>query len=150
VRLPLRLRLALVRAAEPKFLVGVVGIALAEDGRVLCVRHVFRPREHPWGLPSGFVRSVEGPAEAIVREIREETGYEARAEALLEARAVRTGQMELVYRLRLGPRRGGTSFEAVEAGLYRPEALPPGFLPSSLWTLQVYGFPDAAEARPGS
>jgi 8-oxo-dGTP pyrophosphatase MutT (NUDIX family) len=135
-----------VRVWEPRFLVGVVGIASAEDGRLLCVRHVFRPKAYPWGLPSGFVRRAEAPAEAIVREIREETGFEAQVEKLLEAALVRPGQIELLMRLRLGMRRETGSFEAVEAGLFPAEALPSGFLPSNLAALRRHGHPQAAEA----
>ena len=149
VRLPLRSRLALVRMLEPKHLVGVVGIAVDETGRILCVRHVFRPAHHPWGLPSGFVRKDEGPAQAIVREIREETGYEARVEVLLAAYLVHLGQIELVYRLALGPQTARIGFEATAAGVYPPEALPQGFLPSSVATLWSHGWPQAAETKSG-
>lgn len=46
--------------------------------RVLLVEHVFRS-DKPWGLPGGWLNRGEDPADAIVREFREETGLRVRA-----------------------------------------------------------------------
>lgn len=147
VRLPGSWRRWLVRRLEPKFLVGVVVLALSEDGRVLCVRHVFRPKAYPWGLPAGFMKPGEGPEAAVLRELLEETGYEAQVEALLEASMVLSDQLELVYRVRLGRTTGHSSFESTASGLFPPGSLPPGFLPSGIDTLRRHGFPLASEAN---
>jgi 8-oxo-dGTP pyrophosphatase MutT (NUDIX family) len=40
---------------------------------------VLRFDDGRWGLPAGAVDPGEGPAEAVVREVREETGLEVRA-----------------------------------------------------------------------
>ncbi len=61
-----------------KFLVGVMAVIFDEDGRVLLLNHTYR-REHPWGLPSGWLRARESAADAIAREVQEETGYTIRA-----------------------------------------------------------------------
>ena len=77
-----------VRFREARFLVGVIGVVIDSDGRVLLFRHTYRPFA-PWGLPSGHLRPDETPAEAIVREIDEETGLVAESERTLEIRAGR-------------------------------------------------------------
>jgi ADP-ribose pyrophosphatase YjhB (NUDIX family) len=63
----------LQRLVLPQFLVGVVGIIEDDRGRILLLRHTYRERI-PWGLPTGFLEGREHPADALRREIREETG----------------------------------------------------------------------------
>src|SRR5690606_40278865 len=57
--------------------VGVCG-ALVRDGRVLMVRQAYNNRYGKgaghWFVPGGYVQPGETLAEAVVREIREETG----------------------------------------------------------------------------
>ncbi|MBN2304824.1 MAG: NUDIX hydrolase, partial [Anaerolineae bacterium] len=62
-----------------RFTMGVVGVLPDAAGeRLLLVEHLFHPYK-PWGLPGGWLNRGEGPAEAVVREFREETGLRVRA-----------------------------------------------------------------------
>jgi ADP-ribose pyrophosphatase YjhB (NUDIX family) len=61
-----------------KFLVGVMAVIFDKTGQVLLLNHTYR-RAHSWGLPSGWLRAHESAVEAIVREVREETGYSIHA-----------------------------------------------------------------------
>jgi 8-oxo-dGTP pyrophosphatase MutT (NUDIX family) len=54
---------------------GVAGIVRDADGRVLFMR---RADNGKWGLPAGAIDPGETPAEAIAREVREETGLDVR------------------------------------------------------------------------
>ena len=56
----------------------VLGVsALIEDGgRVLLVKRARAPFARYWSLPGGHVEAGETMAEAVVREVREETGIE--------------------------------------------------------------------------
>jgi 8-oxo-dGTP pyrophosphatase MutT (NUDIX family) len=54
--------------------VGVVVVARNEDG----IAVIYPPGEDGVGLPAGMVEYGEDPAEAAVREVLEETGFEAR------------------------------------------------------------------------
>ena len=63
--------------ATPK--VDVRGVVFRE-GRILLVRET---SDGLWTLPGGWADVGETPAEAVVKEIREESGYQARAVRLL-------------------------------------------------------------------
>ncbi|UJW33230.1 NUDIX hydrolase [Saccharothrix sp. AJ9571] len=54
----------------------VGGIALDEDGRLLLIRRANEPGAGLWSLPGGRVESGETDNDALVREMREETGLE--------------------------------------------------------------------------
>ncbi len=60
-------------------LVGVSAIVLDDDGRVLLHR---RSDDGRWGTPGGILEPGEQPAQAVVREVREETGVEVEVERL--------------------------------------------------------------------
>jgi 8-oxo-dGTP pyrophosphatase MutT (NUDIX family) len=54
---------------------GVAGIVRDAENRVLFIR---RADNGQWGLPAGAIDPGETPAEAVAREVREETGLEVR------------------------------------------------------------------------
>jgi 8-oxo-dGTP diphosphatase len=54
-----------------------------EDGRVLLALWAPPGREPNWTLPGGRVEHGEDPFDAVIREVAEETGYEAEVERLL-------------------------------------------------------------------
>src|SRR5947207_15888443 len=65
-----------------KFIIGVSGVILDEQKRVLLLRHRYW-KAGSWGLPSGYAEHKEKLEEALCREVREETGYQIHIRALL-------------------------------------------------------------------
>jgi ADP-ribose pyrophosphatase YjhB (NUDIX family) len=63
--------------ATPK--VDVRGVVF-QDGQILLVKE---RAEGLWSLPGGWADVNESPAEAVVREVSEESGYHTRAERVL-------------------------------------------------------------------
>lgn len=64
---------------NPKF--EVVSCVLEQDGKFLLLhRHDHKPQGNTWCLPGGKADAGEALDEAIAREIREETGYDAKPE----------------------------------------------------------------------
>lgn len=53
-----------------------VSAVVRENGRLLMVQRANEPGRGTWALPGGLVRQRETLAEAIVREVREETGID--------------------------------------------------------------------------
>jgi len=63
----------------PRFTIGVFGILLDEQRRVLlCHRRDF----DLWNLPGGGLEANEAPWEGVTREVREETGLDVTVEYL--------------------------------------------------------------------
>ncbi|MEU7678919.1 NUDIX domain-containing protein [Micromonospora taraxaci] len=102
-----------------------------KDERVLLAHYVRPAGERHWTLPGGKVEHAEDPFDAVIREVAEETGYEAVVERLLgvdsrvidaaEAlRGVEHQNVGIFYRVR------------VVGGALRPE--PNGETAESVWT----------------
>lgn len=119
--LPKQIKNRIVFQGSQKFIVGVLGIILNEKGEVLLFHHTYR--DQPWGVPSGLIER-EDPADALVREVYEETKLNIEVERVLHA-GYSPGLecIDLFYQARVV---GGEFQESVEVSDY-------GFYPVGQW-----------------
>ena len=97
-RLPSRFRLFTLRFTNPTFTVTAAAIIFNENGKVLVLKHPFRPGSG-WGLPGGFLKQGEQPVDALYRELREEIGLEIEEVEIFWARSFkRPRQIEIIFR----------------------------------------------------
>lgn len=67
---------------RPYYHVVVSAMIFNEQDQLLLCEHTYR-RLFPWGLPGGDIKFGEHPAEAVRRELREETGLSVQGTRLL-------------------------------------------------------------------
>jgi len=100
------------------------------DGRVLMVREI---SDGAWTLPGGWADVAESPAESVVREVFEESGFEARAVKLAAVydyrKRNRPNHLDSIYKLFflceiVGGRAKG-SIETSEVAFFARHELPP-------------------------
>jgi ADP-ribose pyrophosphatase YjhB (NUDIX family) len=117
-----------VRFSHPRFAVTAGAIVTDSRGRVLLLKHRFRPGSG-WGLPGGFIEQGEQPGEALRRELREEIGLEVEQLRLFTVRAFKKPkQVEIVFMGQAMSAIGSLeelSFEIQEAGWFLPGEFPP-------------------------
>ena len=61
-----------------------VGAVIVEDGRALIIRRANEPYKGQWSIPGGRVEIGESLADALRREMREETGLDVEVGPLIE------------------------------------------------------------------
>ena len=119
------MRLA-VRLIVPKRRIGAAIAVFDEVGQVLLLKHAFHGR-HPWALPGGWVNRREEPADAVIRELREETGLSAELDRPVHVTISPVlNNIDIFYR-GFHPRGNiNVSYEIVESGWFDPHNLPDG------------------------
>ena len=110
-------------AAHERFLVGVTGLGIDRDGRVLLARHRFGAPE--WRFLGGFLSPRERVEDALSREIAEETGLQIQVGPVIE---VVTGykwqRVELVFAYRVIAGAQVLTDEVAELRGFDPAELP--------------------------
>jgi len=120
---PVRWQRRFMGAAHDKFLVGVAGLGVDENGRILLARHRFGAPH--WRFLGGFLAPRERVEDALAREVAEETGLVIEVGPLLE---VVTGfhwqRVEFVYAYRVVSGTERLTDEVLELKAFDPAQLP--------------------------
>ena len=144
--MPARMRWWLTWLVMPKFLVGVLAVIFDEQGRVLLLKHTYRP-DYPWGLPGGWLKAGEGAAAGIERELLEETGFVVRAmQPLMVGGDNQRPRLDLVFSCEYERGTFRPSAEVSEARFFDPTALPADMEPY-LRTIVALALPTTGTAE---
>jgi 8-oxo-dGTP pyrophosphatase MutT (NUDIX family) len=104
-------------------------------GRVLLVRHAYGKER--WSLPGGEVDPGESPAEAAVREAREEAGVEVELDHLIGVYYLRSRKNGLRFmfaaRIVTGEPSAADANEIAEIGWFSPDQIPEPTTPTMPW-----------------
>lgn len=120
---PVRWQRRFMTAAHERFLVGVTGLGVDAQGRVLLARHRFGAPQ--WRFLGGFLGRRERVEDALAREIREETGLSIEVGPVLEVvTGFRWARVELVFAFRVIGGAEALTAEVAELGWFAPDALP--------------------------
>lgn len=125
--MPAAVRWLLVRLTQRKFTASAGAVVLDSEGRVLLLEHIFRPASG-WGIPGGFIEPGEDPADAVRREVREETGVEVTG-LVFHAVRNRGTHIEFVYSAAASGGGEILSDEIISLGWFAVDALPEGMHP---------------------
>jgi ADP-ribose pyrophosphatase YjhB (NUDIX family) len=122
----------LVWLRESKFVVTTSGLIRDDRGRVLLLRHRFWPVGRQVGLPGGFAVAGERLEDAVVREVREETGLRVEVAHVVQLRSGFRMRVEATFVAALVP--GGElrldGREVLDAGFYDLDDLPEDLMPN--------------------
>lgn len=114
LRFPKLFQLFIMRMMQDQFLVGVTGIIFNDHGEVLVFKHTYR--QEKWSLPGGYMKAREHPAEALEREIKEESGFTVSADQQHYLKTDRdTARLELCF---VGTFIGGEFKKSAEVSAY--------------------------------
>jgi len=112
--------------------VGVLGIVLDDEGRILLVEQTYR---NGWYLPGGSVRRKEPLDDALRRELREEVGVEPseppRLHGLYWNFAESKSDYVAVFVIERWTRRPAHSIEIADDRFFAPDELPEDTSPAA-------------------
>lgn len=126
-----------VRFTQPRFQVTAGAVVLNNEGRVLLLKHVFRPGSG-WGIPGGFLEKGEQPDEAVRRELREETGLELESVEIAFIRALeKSNRVEIIYRCRAHGQLSLQGYEIKSGDWFQPDQLPQELGQDQRWIIRT-------------
>jgi 8-oxo-dGTP diphosphatase len=107
----------------------VASALVVDDGRLMLVRRCTEPFHGWWDIPGGFLEAGEHPADAVVRELREESGLDVRPIRLFGVYPDVYGEDEdptlsIYYECEVVGGVEAPGDDAGEVGWFRPDDLP--------------------------
>ena len=127
-----------LRALWAPTALGAAALVLDGEGRVLLVRHSYNPG---WRLPGGGVGRGEPPAQAVLRELREEVGLAGGAADFVSLHSRGAGWATMVvalYRVAGGAVNFRPNLEIREICFADPRHPPQGTTPATLRRLAEF------------
>ncbi len=123
-RFPSELKRWTMSLSHPRFSVTAGAVITDDRGRVLLLKHRFRPGSG-WGIPGGYINKGEQPEDALRRELREEAGLELKDVAVLTTRTFRKPQqVEIVFVCRAAGDPQELNYEIQKAEWFSLDQLP--------------------------
>lgn len=106
-----------------------VGVLIEMEGGVVLIKRGHHPKKDLWALPAGFIEADESIEEAAVRECKEETNLDIELIEMFHVDSFPndpTPQSGIIIFYRAKPVGGvlQPGDDAIEAEVYRPDALP--------------------------
>jgi 8-oxo-dGTP pyrophosphatase MutT (NUDIX family) len=121
--LPSWLQAVASRFVRPLFQVFAAAVIFDPEGRILLVKLTYQ-RLHPWGLPGGSLDYSETPEDAILREVREETGWRIAIDDFLFVKSWPPDRIGLYYHCHVEDGEFQPSDEVSEFGYFPLDELP--------------------------
>lgn len=124
--LPKQVRFFLMWLINRKVVVGTSALILNDKNEILLFKHVYRT-DSPWGFPGGYLQKGEDPADAIQREIMEESGMHIKILKLIEViQSPDASRLEILFLAELDGDRSGfePSVEVSEVRFFPLDQLP--------------------------
>ncbi len=124
-RFPGKLKRWAMTFSHPRFSVTAGAIITDDSGRVLLLKHRFRPGSG-WGIPGGYIDKGEQAEDALRRELREEAGLEVKDVKIVAVRTFkRPQQVETVFWCRAIGEPEQLNYEIEKAAWFVLDNLPP-------------------------
>ncbi len=110
-----------------KFTIGVFGIIKDENNNVLLV---LRNDSNLWTLPGGGLKEGESPWQGVIREIKEETGYDVEVIRLIGVYSKpKKNEIVLLFKCKIIGGKMRLNEEAKDIRYFSPKEIPENTIP---------------------
>lgn len=105
-----------------------VDALVIHKGKILLIKRGVEPEKGKWGLPGGYVGWDESAEEAVVRELKEETGLQAKSIRFLTVQSSPTRHpkqvITIAFRIDVDSENIKSGDDAVDIGWFKLDQLP--------------------------
>jgi 8-oxo-dGTP diphosphatase len=106
----------------------VTSVIIEKGSSVLLLKRAARPLRDYWCLPGGFIRYLETPEMAAIREVKEETGLDVEINRLAGIYQIDNApggvSLDIIWKASVAGGLLQTNEESIEARYFEKETLP--------------------------